>query len=256
MILSYGQLEAVLVGHLRIHPDKISTLRSRIKQLQRLKFPPGVNVGRGTKMEYSGEHLFMLVTVFELMGFGFPAQYACNLTLKHWKEFSAGYALAALQRRNFSWDEDKNNVDQVLAVLSVQSLHDIQFHKHSEPKPSSVHLYDLDAVKGSLRPFEFYEVFTRLFISLGLLTTRILEIASSRAGVREASIYSHDFHSWLPKERVNYVSFAKPYPDRSNIPMRQDLNGIYGNDPDASTPDGLEEAKEFLSNDYNFEAPF
>jgi hypothetical protein len=93
--LSYRQLEAALVGHFRIHPDRRETFRSRIKQLQRLKFPEGVNVGRGEKMVYSARHLFQLVTAFEMIGARIPAQSAAEIITRHWEALAVGYSLAA-----------------------------------------------------------------------------------------------------------------------------------------------------------------
>lgn len=94
MILSYGQVEAAIVAHLRVHPDKIGTLRARVKQLQKLQFPAGVNVGRGAKMHYSAEHLFKLVTAFELINVGLPALPATTIVERNWQQFSAGYGIA------------------------------------------------------------------------------------------------------------------------------------------------------------------
>jgi len=92
--LSYNQLETALSAHLGVHPDRIGTFRSRIKQLQRLQFPSGVNVGRGTRMRYSAEHLFQLVSAFELMDLGLPAATAIAIVNAEWPNFLAAYGLA------------------------------------------------------------------------------------------------------------------------------------------------------------------
>ncbi len=94
MILTYGQLEAAVVAHLQIHPDRVPTLRARIKQLQKLQFPPGVNVGRGTKMAYNAAHLFQLISAFELINVGLPAATATGMVITNWRVFAAGYGRA------------------------------------------------------------------------------------------------------------------------------------------------------------------
>ncbi|GFZ85198.1 MULTISPECIES: hypothetical protein [Sphingobium] len=94
MILTYGQLEATVAAHLRIHPDRVGTLRARIKQLQKLQFPPGVNVGRGAKMAYSGAHLFQLISAFELINLGLPAATATGIVTPSWRQFAAGFGRA------------------------------------------------------------------------------------------------------------------------------------------------------------------
>ena len=73
----------------------MSRFRARIKQLQRLEFPAGVNVGRGAKMPYTTEHLFKLIIAFELIDKGMTAKPASMLIERHWPRFKAGIAAAA-----------------------------------------------------------------------------------------------------------------------------------------------------------------
>lgn len=94
MQLSYSQLEAVLAAYMGVHPDRMSTFRSRLKQLQRLEFPPGVNIGRGSRMTYSATHLLQLAVAFELLGLGIPAGEATRLTMEHWAKFTAAFGRA------------------------------------------------------------------------------------------------------------------------------------------------------------------
>lgn len=254
MELSYGQLEATLAGHFRIHPDRIGTFRSRIKQLQRLQFPPGVNIGRGARMLYSGEHLFQLVMAFELIGFGLPAMSACSLVERHWEQFSAGYALSALQGRR--WGR-KEKDPHIVAVLWIEALHEIQFNKHAGViEPSSVDIKDQAAAVGELADYDFDRHNTRLIISIGKALTQVLEVSRRVAGVEDASVYDAEFHRWLPLGKVPWITFRSRYPDRSNLPMRRHLHQFSGEDPDSLTPDGAEEAQQFLANDYDSVAPF
>lgn len=255
MRLTYGQLETVLANHLRIHPDKLPTLRSRIKQLQRLKFPPGVNVGRGAKMEYSGEHLFMLVTAFELIGAGHPAQAACNLVTEHWQDFAAAYALAALQARRFRSNEDKDDGDQILAILSVESLHEIQFSRLGNPVGSEINITDELGTRFAFRTYDWRPRFTQLILSIGEILRRVVKIASAQAGVR-TSPYDKEFHEWLPKGEAENIKLAFPYPDRSNIEQRKRQHETYGNDPDSLTPEGVAEAQDFIANNFAPPDPF
>ena len=255
MELSYGQVEATLIAHFRIHPDRVGTFRSRVKQLQRLQFPPGVNVGRGTRMGYSGEHLFKLITAFELISIGLPAQTACNLVERHWVRFSAGYALAALQERN--WMTRKKH-PQVLAILWIEALHEIQFdRKWSTPiEPSSVSIRDQDAAASELANYDFDRHNARIVLSSGKTLERVLKFAKENARVPEASEHDDEFNRWLPSGEVDWITFKGPYPDRSNLLMRQRLHRFSGTDPDSFTPDGVEEARQFLENTYGPEAPF
>ncbi len=92
--LSYRQLEATLAAYLGVHPDRMGTFRSRLKQLQRLEFPPGVNIGRGVRMTYSATHLLQLAVAFELVGTGLAAKTATDLAMTHWPKFEAAFGRA------------------------------------------------------------------------------------------------------------------------------------------------------------------
>ena len=94
MKLSYRQLETILAAYLNVHPDKIGTFRSRMKQLQRLEFPVGVNIGRGVRMTYSAEHLLQLAAAFEVIGAGLAAKAATDIVSLHWDRFQAAFGRA------------------------------------------------------------------------------------------------------------------------------------------------------------------
>ena len=94
MKLSYRQLEATLAAYLNVNPDKIGTFRSRMKQLQRLEFPAGVNIGRGVRMTYSAEHLLQLAVAFEVIGTGLAAKAATDLVNQFWNRFQAAFGRA------------------------------------------------------------------------------------------------------------------------------------------------------------------
>lgn len=94
MKLSYRQLEAILAAYLGVHPDRVSTFRSRMKQLQRLEFPVGVNIGRGVRMTYTAEHLLQLAVAFEVIGSGLAAKAATDLVTTYWERFQAAFGRA------------------------------------------------------------------------------------------------------------------------------------------------------------------
>ena len=105
MELSYRQLEGILAAYLAVHPDKLSTFRSRMKQLQRLEFPPGVNIGRGVRMTYSAEHLLQLAVAFEVIGAGLAAKVATETVAQYWDRFQAAFGRAHAKlgyRSNFA----------------------------------------------------------------------------------------------------------------------------------------------------------
>lgn len=92
--LTYRQLEVTLAAYLNVHPDKVGTFRSRMKQLQRLEFPVGVNIGRGVRMTYTAEHLLQLAVAFEIIGTGLAAKAATDLVTSYWERFQAAFGRA------------------------------------------------------------------------------------------------------------------------------------------------------------------
>ena len=254
MELSYGQLEATLAQHLRVQPDRIPTFKSRIKQLQRLEFPPGVNVGRGSKMSYTGEHLFQMVTVFELLGFGIPAKTACEITKRHWDAFAGGFALSILQDRR---PTEHENVEDVYAVLHIRALHDIQFTSFAtKVEASDLKVRDLSSLQSEFRDYSFVSDYTRWVMSISAIQRRVMGIARDAAGVESSNLFDEEFHSWLPAGADKRFSFLTYYPDRSNLEMRKEVHAMGGNDPGALTEEAAEEATKFVTNDYCWEPLF
>ncbi len=187
-----------------------------------------------------------------MIGIGLPAQTACNLVSEHWPVFRGGYALAALQaRRPFD-----TKAEHILAILWIKALHEIQVNtSYGTNKHSKIKVSDESAAVRELKPYEFEEDSTRLFISVGKLLERVLKIAFEQSGVRDATIYDDEFQSWLPTGRHLAFDFVSHYPDRSNLKMRQHLQSLYGNDPDSFTPDGMEEASDFVARGYQYAGP-
>lgn len=128
--LTRKQLESVLVAHHRIQPEKQATFRSRIKTLQRMGFPPGTNVGRGPKVDYSADHLLMLVAVFELHQIGLPADRAIKSVLAGWDGLKVGFGVAFQLQDQFTPSDEK-----VLGWIQGRALRDMQF----EPRPPMQH---------------------------------------------------------------------------------------------------------------------
>lgn len=117
--------------HFRIHPDRASAFRARIKQLaQRYQFPAGSNVGRGEKVRYSTTHLFQLVAAFELINAGLPSGSATDLVDTKWWNFACGFGLAVRHRRR--GDHDKIVYIRVMS----SSLVDLQGPREKAEIPS------------------------------------------------------------------------------------------------------------------------
>ncbi|WP_146001636.1 hypothetical protein [Sphingobium sp. CFD-2] len=192
MILTYGQLEATLAGHLRIHPDRLGTLRARIKQLQKLQFPPGVNVGRGTKMAYSGAHLFQLVSAFELINLGLPAATATGLVTPSWRVIAAGYALAVA---NPSWGRPND----IFIRLLNSSLEDLTGGLDRHGWTSRAYIHDRKSLIDDLYCDYRRPEFSSILINASDVVRSVLQFAEQFARV-PSPLADDEIRSWT----VNY----------------------------------------------------
>lgn len=83
-MLSYAQLENTLAEHFRVAPGRRKKFRMRVKQLQRLHWPRGVNNGRQSRMSYTAQHVLELAFVFELIELGLPPDRAISQVTIWW----------------------------------------------------------------------------------------------------------------------------------------------------------------------------
>lgn len=251
MEMTYKQLEKALISYFKIKPDREGTFRSRIKQLQRLEFPSGVNVGRGTKMTYTGEHLFKLTVAFELLSSGLPALAATQLVELHWPAFQGAFRLAAIQKR---FGRRGPEIPLFLKI-DVQTMSDIRIARSWEwPRPTDVQICDPQILMAYFEIGKAEGKPLRTTLAASDLFTRLLKVANEQAGIM-ISEYNNAFVEWLPQGAASYVSMKSPYPDRSNIEMRRRLHRTYDNDPESLSPDAEEEAKAFME-DLSDDIPF
>lgn len=92
MRVKYGfsDIESALAKIHRIADDKRSPFANRLKHLQRIGFPPGVNTGRGIAAAYLAHHYFLIAVALELYQFGITAERADALILASMGELALG----------------------------------------------------------------------------------------------------------------------------------------------------------------------
>lgn len=188
MILTYGQLEAAVVTHLRIHPDRVSTLRARIKQLQKLQFPPGVNVGRGTKMAYNATHLFQLISAFELINVGLPAATATSMVVASWRVFEAGYGRAIQNLRGARSDD-------VFVRLLHLSLEDLTGGIDRRGWTSPAYIEDRESLDFELGRDDRRVAFTSIILCASDIARSVIYAAETVSRVARPSD-DEEFSSW------------------------------------------------------------
>lgn len=79
MDLTFAQVSRALARSHGISESKNSAFVARLQHLQKLKFPPGTNTGRGRAAKYSVGHLFQLGMVLELAQIGLTPERAMRI---------------------------------------------------------------------------------------------------------------------------------------------------------------------------------
>lgn len=244
MELSYRQLEATLAAHLRIKPDRIGTFRARIKQLQRLEFPSGVNIGRGAKMIYGADHLVKLAFAFELIGAGFPAMLATTVTESNWRKIGAAVATDYRNRMRLFFDES------IYVRLIVRTLSEIQFD-HLSQSDIGVYVEDHTALASILKRRSDRAANAYTIICITDFANRLMKLADEVGGVPHA-LYDSEVIAWLvpnvdaqrkPTIDAEWLRIEGNYPEASYSHAVTMLGLIHGPERAAEIVEALKERK-------------
>lgn len=73
------EMEAMLVARFEIADEAQKTFRGRLQNMQRLKFPAGVNTGRGKRVDYGWPEIIQIALAFDLIDAGLPQEPATSL---------------------------------------------------------------------------------------------------------------------------------------------------------------------------------
>lgn len=76
MDLTFNQIEAVFMQRFDIPDSRAVAFRGRLQHLQRLKFPDGVNTGRGTRASYGWMQTIQLMVTLDLIDLGMTPEVA------------------------------------------------------------------------------------------------------------------------------------------------------------------------------------
>ena len=207
MKLSYRQLEAILAAYLNVHPDRIGTFRSRIKQLQRLEFPSGTNIGRGSRMSYTAEHLLQLAVAFEVIGAGLAAKAATDLVTRYWDRFQAAFGRA---HSKLNYQSDSETFVCVLGKPPVTPEREID-------DPVSVH--DLTSLSERILCFPRPDSPSRaglLLIRADYMLERINRLSGDIGQVRHPK-WSPEYREWAQAREAHqqiwdYADGGSPVP--------------------------------------------
>lgn len=94
MGLGLAAVEGVFASLHNIRDDKRVAFRARLKHLQRLGFPPGVNTGTGKRAEYHGQQIFLLGLALEMLQLGLTPERATHVIQRNYTPICACARLA------------------------------------------------------------------------------------------------------------------------------------------------------------------
>jgi hypothetical protein len=92
--VQYKDIEAVLAHLVGVYPDKRPRFQARLRQLQRMEFPKGINAGRSGRAHYSGDHLVQIAIAVELLQVGMTPERVIKTVELWWDKIRKGWLLA------------------------------------------------------------------------------------------------------------------------------------------------------------------
>lgn len=95
MHLLFGEVEALVREQHLIEEHRFSAFRARLKNLQRLGFPDGINTGKGRAARYLPDHVVLIALAMELAEFGLPPERSVRL-LQSYRWTIANWARVAI----------------------------------------------------------------------------------------------------------------------------------------------------------------
>ena len=95
MEFNFADVERALALTYNVRDDKRSAFSYRLKHLQKLGFPPGINTGRGRAATYTVGHLFLLGVALELNQLGLNPERAVGVIEENMLDIAQGGMMAA-----------------------------------------------------------------------------------------------------------------------------------------------------------------
>lgn len=216
MALGFGQVEEILALAFDVPPQYRSRLRARLQQWQKMRFPKGVNAGRGSRAEYGATQVFQLAAMLSLLDAGLHPERGKDAILATWSTIRAGLGAAAVSGAHRAFDT-------VYCFLKLDGL-----DKLRDPKTSSGFVAYLrrrtqlaDAIK---RPedvpmhgqaawvartlYAMEPATSSLILDLDYLLNTIL--ASMKLVGANISDMSSDFNHWASSYEVDELHIENP----------------------------------------------
>lgn len=95
----YSDVAQLIAAAHSVPPERLTALRGRLQHFQKLRFPPGVNTGRGKPAEYGAEQVLLIVLALEFVAMGITPDRATRVLREKEPNVAAAAHLALDERR-------------------------------------------------------------------------------------------------------------------------------------------------------------
>jgi hypothetical protein len=180
--LTYAHVEELLGSALGGKLPK-ETIRSRIRYLQRLKFPPGISTGKGSRARYGAREVMRILVAMLINLSGETAEQSATIVVRSNSQLAAALAQALDQSRS----ESIYLAFDVEAEGSLEPVTLKELAKRSDD-PARLVLINLS---------ELLDRMDRWFISTALERTRLVR------WIERSGEFRQDLRGWSEAEKHN-----------------------------------------------------
>ncbi|MBR2270162.1 MULTISPECIES: hypothetical protein [Sphingobium] len=139
--MNYGTVEALFAKLHLIRSEKRIAFKARLKHLQRLGFPPGINTGTGRAASYGAGEVFLLGLAIELIQLGLSPERAKSVLIVHTREIAQGLVEELLVIGQSIKGEAINLDAQMFIGFDPETLQDLSSQPNGIDEPEDMASY-------------------------------------------------------------------------------------------------------------------
>lgn len=215
--LSQAQVLSVLAALHDVEDRKMSALKGRVEHLLRLKYPPGLNTGKGRRASYDAPALFRLVLIFELCQLGLSQERSVQI-LKAMPQAvvaAASYGARAISRGLVPPPSEDENF--ILSLFPTSLINLTAYDDSNDPEYQA--LLDLPTVWWSVES-ELDTQFGRRISRINVTTLLVwLSVELEERGT-PASEFAADLWEWAESygfEPADGIAYGSPREPEENV---------------------------------------
>lgn len=195
LALSYGEVMSFIAKRHSIAEDKMTALRGRLQHFQRLGWPSGANLGRGTRVRYGLKEVMLLAMAFEMVQLGVGPERIVDA----WRQEASGLAR---QVRDYLTDGySADNEDPIYFFFFPQFLAPLQIPGERERGFLSLTLKGSNLTDPALMKTLLYEKqMSCAVISISEVIKSVLQLAYDSG--KNLKALQEDAEEWVAAEHA------------------------------------------------------